>query len=274
MLSRKYCLNIFGLQESTTDQDIRKQYLKLCLLYHPDKNPNNAEAEAKFKQVTNAYNYLFNKEYPSEGSYVFQTVMIETMVKDDTSICINMMPYYIRFYKEVSIFAKYLFRNDHHVLYNEVRSCIDNMLSINLHYYPLTIFDDDGFLRFTYTVLDGYRLHFPEIVMATTLSKSQLQTGLEVDLFLSSAEYLETLVEGKRDIFDTQYYDFDLLDHTQYEQKHKLVYHQMSLQDKFAILGKYCIKVTHNPDHDHDHDHTTEQYDINKINNILMKYKL
>jgi curved DNA-binding protein CbpA len=54
---------ILGLKRNTTLEEIRKSYLKLVLLYHPDKNINKTkkeqqEAEVKFKKVQEAYEYL------------------------------------------------------------------------------------------------------------------------------------------------------------------------------------------------------------------------
>ena len=41
------------------DRDfIKKQYHKLALQYHPDKNDNTAESNEKFRQINEAYHYL------------------------------------------------------------------------------------------------------------------------------------------------------------------------------------------------------------------------
>ncbi|MBM4261970.1 MAG: J domain-containing protein [Deltaproteobacteria bacterium] len=47
-----------GLQRGASNDDIRKAYRKLARKYHPDVNPGNKEAEAKFKELSVAYDVL------------------------------------------------------------------------------------------------------------------------------------------------------------------------------------------------------------------------
>ena len=49
---------ILGLSKSASDAEIKKAYRKLAKQYHPDANPDNKEAEAKFKEITEAYEVL------------------------------------------------------------------------------------------------------------------------------------------------------------------------------------------------------------------------
>lgn len=53
---------ILGVDKNASQDDIRKAYRKLAMKYHPDKNPNDKEAEKKFKDVAEAYEVLGDKE--------------------------------------------------------------------------------------------------------------------------------------------------------------------------------------------------------------------
>ncbi|GGF02028.1 DnaJ C-terminal domain-containing protein [Hymenobacter cavernae] len=53
---------ILGLDKSATKDQIKKAYRKLAREYHPDVNPNNPEAERKFKEVNEAHEVLSDDE--------------------------------------------------------------------------------------------------------------------------------------------------------------------------------------------------------------------
>src|SRR2546423_8415396 len=53
---------ILGVARNASDTDIKKTYRKLARKYHPDFNPNNKQAEEKFKQVQEAYEVLGDVE--------------------------------------------------------------------------------------------------------------------------------------------------------------------------------------------------------------------
>jgi curved DNA-binding protein len=53
---------VLGVSKKASDEEIRKAYKKLARKHHPDFNPNDKTAEAKFKEVSEAYAVLSNAE--------------------------------------------------------------------------------------------------------------------------------------------------------------------------------------------------------------------
>lgn len=57
---------VLGVAKDVTDAELKKVYRKLARKYHPDSNPGDAKAEAKFKEISEAYSVLSDKEQRKE----------------------------------------------------------------------------------------------------------------------------------------------------------------------------------------------------------------
>src|SRR5574341_556402 len=53
---------VLGLRRGASEQEIKRAYRKLARKHHPDVNPGNKAAEAKFKEITEAYEMLSDPE--------------------------------------------------------------------------------------------------------------------------------------------------------------------------------------------------------------------
>lgn len=50
--------SILGLPNFSSEEEVKHAFKRLAMLYHPDRNPDNAEAEEKFKMINQAYQIL------------------------------------------------------------------------------------------------------------------------------------------------------------------------------------------------------------------------
>lgn len=61
-MAKRDFYEILGVAKSAGDDEIKKAYRKLAIKYHPDKNPDDKQAEEKFKEAAEAYEVLSNPE--------------------------------------------------------------------------------------------------------------------------------------------------------------------------------------------------------------------
>ena len=58
MAQKRDYYEVLNVSQNAGEDEIKKAYRKLAIKYHPDKNPDNKEAEEKFKEATEAYEVL------------------------------------------------------------------------------------------------------------------------------------------------------------------------------------------------------------------------
>ncbi len=66
MADKRDYYEVLGVSKTATDDELKKAYRKLAKKYHPDTNPGDKEAEAKFKEASEAYSVLSDSEKRSQ----------------------------------------------------------------------------------------------------------------------------------------------------------------------------------------------------------------
>ena len=61
-MAKKDYYQTLGVDKQTSPEDIKKAYRKVAMKYHPDRNQGNKNAEAKFKEASEAYEILSDPE--------------------------------------------------------------------------------------------------------------------------------------------------------------------------------------------------------------------
>lgn len=76
MADKRDYYEVLGVDKGADDATLKKAYRKLAKKYHPDMNPGDKEAEAKFKEATEAYGVLSDpdkrRQYDQFGHAAFE----------------------------------------------------------------------------------------------------------------------------------------------------------------------------------------------------------
>ena len=75
-MSKRDYYEILEISRTSSSEEIKKAYRKKAMQYHPDRNPGDQEAEAKFKEINEAYDVLKDEQkkaaYDRFGHDAFQ----------------------------------------------------------------------------------------------------------------------------------------------------------------------------------------------------------
>jgi chaperone protein DnaJ len=75
-MAKKDYYEVLGVPKNASEQDIKKAYRSMAKKYHPDRNKDNPEAEAKFKEVQEANEVLSDPQkraaYDQYGHAAFE----------------------------------------------------------------------------------------------------------------------------------------------------------------------------------------------------------
>ena len=61
-MSQRDYYEVLGVSKTASEADLKKAYRRLAMKYHPDRNPDDGEAEAKFKEAKEAFEILKNPQ--------------------------------------------------------------------------------------------------------------------------------------------------------------------------------------------------------------------
>ena len=65
MADKRDYYEVLGVDKNASESDIKRAYRRLAKQYHPDVNPDNPDAEAKFKEIGEAYEVLNDSDKKS-----------------------------------------------------------------------------------------------------------------------------------------------------------------------------------------------------------------
>ena len=105
MAEKRDYYEVLGVSKGASDSEIKSAYRKLAKKYHPDMNPGDKEAEAKFKEASEAYAVLSEIREDSMTSSVMQHLMAVPVVQVALTLAAWIWVTYSVIFLEISLAA-------------------------------------------------------------------------------------------------------------------------------------------------------------------------
>ena len=77
-MSKRDYYEVLGVKKDADAAELKKAYRRVAMKFHPDRNPDNKEAEDKFKEASEAYEVLTdtNKKAASSEAAFFYSIFV------------------------------------------------------------------------------------------------------------------------------------------------------------------------------------------------------
>ena len=101
MAKRDY-YDVLGVNKSASPDELKSAYRKLAVKYHPDKNPGDSKAEEKFKEASEAYGILSDKE-KNKTTITLDMLLLKMVVVDQVAVLVVLVELIFQIFLRISL---------------------------------------------------------------------------------------------------------------------------------------------------------------------------
>ena len=88
-MAKRDLYEVLGVNRDASEDELKKAYRKLAMKFHPDRNPDNKEAEEKFKEGKEAYEILTDANKRAIGFIEISSAGTASLVSGSLTITFN-----------------------------------------------------------------------------------------------------------------------------------------------------------------------------------------